>query len=321
MSRDQSKSPASPFHAGEVELQRQVGAAERMHAVGRRAVRDFMPEQHREFFAQLPFVVIGAVDEDGAIWATVAEGEPGFMVSPDPKTLQISATRDGSDPADSGMGDGAEVGLLGIELHTRRRNRMNGRLRRQGPHGFEVSVEQSFGNCPKYIQLRDFSLAEVGANAHAAATELSRLDRRAREMIQSADTFFVASYVDLPDGRRQVDVSHRGGKPGFVRIHENDVLTIPDFAGNHFFNTLGNILANGRAGLLFIDFEAGDLLQLSGDAQVILDSPEIAAFEGSERAWAVRPRRIVHRAGAARLRWRAHEDWLSPFSRMTGSWR
>jgi uncharacterized protein len=319
--QSQPKSRASPFHAGEVELQRHIGAAERMDAIGRKVVRDFMPDQHRDFFAQLPFIVMGAVDREGDAWATLAEGDPGFVVSPDPRTLRISAMRDGTDPADSGLGDGADVGLLGIELHTRRRNRMNGRLRREGADLFAVSVEQSFGNCPKYIQLRDFSFADARGRAPPAATELSRLDQRAREMIQSADTLFVASYVDLADGRRQVDVSHRGGKPGFVRVDESGGLTIPDFAGNHFFNTLGNILANGRAGLLFIDFERGDLLQLTGDAKVVLDSPEIAAFEGCQRAWSVRPRRIVYRAGATRLRWRAHGDWLSPFARMTGAWQ
>ncbi|HEX5999286.1 MAG TPA: hypothetical protein VFZ16_07800, partial [Hyphomicrobiaceae bacterium] len=197
-------SRASPFHAGEVELQRLTGAAERMDAVGRKAVRDFMPDQHRDFFAQLPFILMGAVDREGAVWATLAAGEPGFVTSPDPKTLRINAMRDGADPADSGVGDGADVGLLGIELHTRRRNRMNGRLRREGADRFMVGVEQSFGNCAKYIQLRDFSFAAADGYPHATATELNWLDGRAREMIRSADTLFVASYVDLADGRRQV---------------------------------------------------------------------------------------------------------------------
>ncbi|MDT1852839.1 FAD-binding oxidoreductase, partial [Acinetobacter baumannii] len=90
------------------------------------------------------------------------------------------------------------------------------------------------------------------------------------------------SYADRTDGagRRQVDVSHRGGKAGFVRVADDGTLTIPDFDGNLFFNTLGNIVVNGKAGLLFVDFASGDLLQMSGDAEVIFDSPEIAAFQG-----------------------------------------
>ena len=132
-------------------------------------------------------------------------------------------------------------------------------------------------------------------------------------MIAAADAFFVATYADRED-RRQVDVSHRGGKAGFVRIAEDGTLTIPDFNGNLFFSTLGNILLNGKAGLVFIDYASGDMLQMTGDAEVILDSPEIAAFQGAERLWTFRPRRIVRRPGALALRWSFREDGWSPNS-------
>lgn len=320
MDRDDTAHTPSPFHAGELHLQQQVGAAEKMDAIGRRVIRDHMPDQHRDFFAQLPFLLIGAVDPAGDAWATLATGDPGFMHSPDAKTLQVRAARDDADPADAGLDDGASVGLLGIELHTRRRNRLNGRLHRSGVDGFAVTVEHSFGNCPKYIQLRDFHFAEDARDARPPAQTLDRLGARAREMIGAADTFFVASYADRDDGTRQVDVSHRGGKPGFVRVDERDHLSIPDFTGNQLFNTLGNIWLNGQAGLLFVDFDTGDLLQLAGDAHVVLDSPEIGAFAGSERMWTFQPRRIVYRAAASRLRWRARTDGLSPFLRTTGSW-
>jgi ferredoxin-NADP reductase/predicted pyridoxine 5'-phosphate oxidase superfamily flavin-nucleotide-binding protein len=148
---------------------------------------------------------------------------------------------------------------------------------------------------------------------------LTDLDANARALIAQADAFFVATYADR-ETRRQVDVSHRGGKAGFVRIGQDSVLTIPDFDGNLFFSTLGNILLNGKAGLVFIDFATGDLLQMSGDAEVILDSPEIAAFQGAERLWTFTPRRIVRRRNALALRWTFSADGWSPSSLMTGDW-
>lgn len=317
---DEATVPASPFHEGELILQRQAGAAERMDMLGRRVVRRYMPDQHRAFFEQLPFLLLGAVDHAGDAWASLVTGAAGFATSPDPHTLQVRAAVDEDDPVAPGLTSGAGVGLLGIELHTRRRNRMNGRLASAGPDGIIVHVEHSFGNCPKYIQLRDVEVGQAAPRCRPESRELSGLDRETRERIARADTFFVASYVDLEDGTRQVDVSHRGGKPGFVHVGGNDVLTIPDFAGNLHFNTLGNIVANGKAGLLFVDFETGDLLQLTGEAQVIHEEPESGAFEGSERRWTFRPRRIVHRAAATTLRWRSREDGLSPFLRTTGSW-
>jgi ferredoxin-NADP reductase/predicted pyridoxine 5'-phosphate oxidase superfamily flavin-nucleotide-binding protein len=317
-----SAATPSPWHPGEIAIQKAFGVDERMDGVGRRVVRDHMPERHRQFFAQLPFVVAGAVDERGDPWATLLAGPPGFMRAPDAKTLSMSRARDPLDPADAGMNDGASIGLLGIELHTRRRNRMNGAIRRDGANvGFDVAVEHSFGNCPQYIQLRDFEFVRDPAVPSPVQPVMSdALSPRAKAMIAGADTFFVASYFDREDGHRQVDVSHRGGKPGFVRLTEDGSLTIPDFAGNLFFNTLGNILVNGRAGLVFADFETGDVLQLAGDAEVLLDSHETAAFQGAERLWRFTPRRIVYRAGALPLRWKARSEGASPNSLMTGDW-
>lgn len=316
-----SETPApSPWHAGERHLQDHTGVAARMDLVGRKVIRDYMPDQHREFFAQLPFLVAGAVDAQGDPWAGILEGEPGFAASPDPHTLRIAAMPDTDDPLRAGLGPGKAVGLLGIELHTRRRNRMNGRIQAWDGKRFDVAVAQSFGNCPQYIQSRDFYFSRSPSLRFAAALPgQAGLDAAARALIAASDTFFVASYVDREDGDggRSVDVSHRGGKPGFVRV-DGDVLTIPDFSGNRFFNTLGNLVANPVAGLLFIDFERGDLLQLSGRAEVVLDGPEIAQFQGAERLWRVHVRRVVRRPGALALRWR-FESW-SPTALATGRW-
>jgi uncharacterized protein len=217
------------------------------------------------------------------------------------------------------MNDGDSVGALGIDLSTRRRNRLNGTLRRNGPEGFAIEVIQSFGNCPRYIHNRN---PEFTRDAETPATSppqiSSSLDAHARAMITEADTFFVASYVDAEGGTRQVDVSHRGGKPGFVRIDADGTLTVPDFNGNLYFNTLGNFVVNPRAGLVFVDFSTGDELQLTGDARVILDSPEIAAFHGAERLWQFKPRRAIFRKEALPLRW--SDGGASPHSLRTGDW-
>ncbi|WP_343550884.1 pyridoxamine 5'-phosphate oxidase family protein [Pantoea sp.] len=304
------------WHQGEIALQQQAGVAERMAEVGQRVVRDHMPDQHRDFYAQLPFIVAGSVDAHGDAWATLLEGQPGFIFSPNATTLDIAARPDASDPAAAGMQDGAPIGLLGIELHTRRRNRMNGVLQAIGG-GFRVQVEQSFGNCPRYIQLRDFRFARDPAEPYRGEVEkLAALDDAARATIANADAFYVATYA-----AQSVDASHRGGKPGFVRVAQDGLLTIPDFNGNLFFNTLGNIYQNGKAGLLFVDYASGDTLQLSGDAEVIFDSPEIAAFQGAERLWTFRPRRIVRRRAALALRWQTQPDGAAPSALMTGDWQ
>lgn len=294
----------SPWHAGEQALQLNANVLERMDMVGRKVVRDHLIEQHMGFYGLLPFMVLGAVDGDGDVWASLRAGDPGFVQAEDARHLRLDIAIDPADPAQAGLAQGESIGLLGIDLLTRRRNRLNGRLQRADDQGLSVTVEQSFGNCPQYIHKRQFAFARDPASAGNGEVQwLSELDPQARDLIGNAATFFVATYVDLPQRGRQVDVSHRGGTAGFVRINADGSLTVPDFMGNQFFNTLGNMQLNPRAGLLFIDFETGDMLQMSGEARVDLDSAQLPAFAGAERLWHFVPRRIVRRRDAVALRW------------------
>ncbi|RFB96797.1 flavin-nucleotide-binding protein [Rhizobium leguminosarum bv. trifolii] len=304
MPEQTSQDATSPWHQGELAMQRSVGVVERMDGPGRNFVRKAMPEQHRAFFPMLPFIVLGAVDAKGDVWATLRAARPGFLSSPDPEILDVDLPRDRVDPAEAGLEHGDAIAMLGIQLETRRRNRLNGVIRRTDAEAFRVRVGQSFGNCPQYIQPRSCVFArDPDRPTTAPPLHAAELDDRMRGMILDADTFFVASYVDRDHGERQMDVSHRGGYPGFVHLGADGVLTIPDFSGNRFFNTLGNFLVNPRAGLVFIDFETGDMLQMAGKAEVVLDSPDITGFPNAERLWRFTPEKIVLRPDALPLRW------------------
>lgn len=311
--------PAEAFHAGEQALQERAGVRARMADAGTRVIRDHMPEQHREFFALVPFILTGTVDSQGQPWAGVLAGEEGFISSPDPRELLIRARPLPHDPLGETLRDGAPIGLLGIQQHTRRRNRMNGIAHLRGD-AIAVRVGQSFGNCPKYIQAREPRFDGAAANA-VLAYEGAGLDAAGAEMIARADTFFIATAVASPgadsDVRHGVDVSHRGGKPGFVRV-EGSRLTVPDFVGNAFFNTLGNIAVQPKAGLLFMDFGSGDALYAAVEAEVIWEGPEVESFAGAQRLLKMH---VVHsrRVGAALpLRWGTAEE--SPFLAATGEW-
>ncbi|WP_288350532.1 pyridoxamine 5'-phosphate oxidase family protein [uncultured Thalassospira sp.] len=310
-----------PWHQGEIRMQELAGVREEMVDVGKRVFLNHLIEQHRQFYPQLPFAVFGTVDENDDVWATLRANHPGFLISEDPNHLIVKLPRDSSDPANSGMEDGQAIGMIGIELHTRRRNRLNGKIIRQSDDQFAIRVGHSFGNCPQYIRRRNFKFVGDPFTVPSLHPETStELTTRARDMIAKADTFFVATFVDRDGKTREIDVSHRGGKPGFVRLDSQGTLTIPDFAGNLFFNTLGNILSNPKAGLVFADFANGDLLQLTGDAEVITEGPEIDAFLGAERLWRVFPRKMVWRESALPIRWHTTENSISPNSLLTGDW-
>jgi len=291
----------SPFHPGEQALQARVGRRDAVERAGRRMILDYMPEEHRAFFASLPLVLVGSVDGTGRPWASLLQGEPGFLASPDARTLRISAKPAVDDPLAKNLSAGAPLGLLGIEFHTRRRNRMNGTVTQLDSQGFEVGVDQSFGNCPKYIQAR----APVGfrePSPGVSRREDALLSARAAGIVARADTFFIASAAPGAG----VDVSHRGGKPGFVRTTsdgDRTLLTAPDFAGNSLFNTFGNLALEPRCGLLFADFSSGDLLQLTGRAEIVWNGPELEAFAGAQRLLRFEVEEGVLREGALALRW------------------
>lgn len=320
----------SHFHRGELEMQASAGAGDRWQGPAGAFIRDAMPEQHRRFFSQLPTLFVGSVDGNGQPWASVLDGPPGFVGSPDPRHLSIAPHWRVDDPLVEGLKLDAPVGLLGLEPHTRRRNRMNGTVTSIAPSGFVVQVDQSYGNCPRYIQARTAHLPVADAERRDAPAlpappaaapsdaysttprELdAALDPPSRSLIETTDTVFIASAAADPHGHDPlsgVDVSHRGGRAGFVKIDRAPggcVLTLPDYPGNQMFNTLGNLRVNPRAGLLMIDYERGDLLHLIADAEIVTDVAQTASHDGAQRLLRLTVRGGRFRPRALPLRWSA----------------
>ncbi|KQP12850.1 pyridoxamine 5'-phosphate oxidase family protein [Pseudorhodoferax sp. Leaf267] len=292
------------FHAGERALQTRAGSREWLAQVGARIMRNEMPEQHRAFFAELPFLVVGTVDAACQPWASLLAGPPGFLRSPDARHLDVAAAPLWGDVLHDTLAQGAPIGLLGIAPHTRRRNRMNGTVHGLRPDGFTVEVGQSFGNCPKYMQPREARYVE-SLPPSPRLVRADRLDEAGRRIVAQADTFFIATAASGAHAAGGVDVSHRGGAPGFVRVQPDGSLLVPDYPGNQFFNTLGNLHLDPRAGLLFVDVETGALLQLAVTAELLWADAASFAATGIERALhlRVRAQRLIE--GALPLQWRS----------------
>ncbi|RFU44824.1 pyridoxamine 5'-phosphate oxidase family protein [Paraburkholderia sp. DHOC27] len=312
----------SPFHAGELAAQQRAGVRERMDVDARKGIRNYMPDQHRAFYAEQPFMVLGGIDANGQPWATLRVGQPGFISTPDARTLRIAGHALAGDPLADAWQVGSLVGGLGIQPATRRRNRVNGVITAMDAGAITVAVSQSFGNCAKYIQSRTPVYDAASDNAPASlkpveiATALNDADRA---LIARADTLFIASANARREAGygRGADVSHRGGKPGFVRI-DGDTLTLPDFIGNNFFNTIGNLLEDPRAGLLVPGFDSGDLLYLAVEAEIVWEGAEVASFTAAERLIRFHVREVRRTRHALPFHWSAVQ--FAPQLAKTGSW-
>ncbi|WP_017444539.1 pyridoxamine 5'-phosphate oxidase family protein [Gayadomonas joobiniege] len=287
----------SPFHDGERHLQTQIKVQDKIASVGASYVRDYLPLQHRNFYHQLAMIFTAWMDHRGHVWASVLCNPAGFIKSPDEQHLQIVASPLPCDPLNQ-LSTGDHLGLLGLSFHNQRRNRANGWVTKRSSESIQIKIKQTFGNCPKHIKQRfaqhrtDFRL-----NPHTCKT-VQGLDNSAVELIKNADTFFVASAsgqkFSIQRASDGLDISHRGGPAGFIQMISDRTLLIPDYKGNQFFNTLGNILLYPQAGLLFIDFNKGHLLSLSGTAQLLpnvqpsssaLQRPQNWSFTINQGVW------------------------------------
>ncbi len=139
-------------------------------------------------------------------------------------------------------------------------------------------------------------------------------------LIAAADTFFIASAYSGSEeaAHHGIDASHRGGRPGFVRVDGERHLTFPDFGGNRYFNTIGNLLVEPRCGLVFVDFATGTTVQIAARAEIVWEGPELAAFAGAERLVRLAIERVLTRPHALPLRWAFRE--YSPVLEKTGRW-
>jgi hypothetical protein len=288
-------------------VQRRAGVADLADRVGRSIRRD-LPPAARTFLAERRWLVIGALDPDQRPWPAIRAGAPGFAHAIDERTVRIAATAPAGDPLEGdALRPGALAGLIALDPATRRRLRFNGRVAANDRDGLVLEADQVFSNCPKYIQRRDERPAGDAVVVPGTVAVAAALSEAQRDLVRATDTFFIAS------GRpgEGVDVSHRGGMPGFVRV-DGHRLTWPDYGGNAMFNTLGNLHAHPHAGLLVPRFDAGGALILIGRAAVDWSPAHASAFAGAERVVTMEIERVVEQAGVLPVSFQLRE--YSPFN-------
>ncbi|MCY0939860.1 pyridoxamine 5'-phosphate oxidase family protein [Streptomyces antarcticus] len=304
---------ATGYHPGELLVQHRADlAGEATFSLG--AIGESVPAVAADFLAEQPMIILGGTDRAGRVWATQLTGDPGFLRSPDPRTLIIDALPLPEDPladllgpadAPAGTADAerpVRLGMIAIEPATRRRMRLNGRAF-PGVGGLHVALDQVIANCPKYLQKRDFRILRADdAQARAAArtvTSGTALSAAQQRTVREADTFFVATASDSGDA----DASHRGGNPGFVQVLSPTRLRWPDYIGNAMFLTLGNLALNPAAGILFPNWTTGSVLHLSGTAHTVWDEEERSRVPGAQRLVEFSVTDVREISAASPLRW------------------
>ncbi|WP_299661303.1 pyridoxamine 5'-phosphate oxidase family protein [uncultured Psychromonas sp.] len=274
-----NKLVVNSWHQGELSVQKRAGTAQKMAEIGPKFIREFMPQQHRDFFQSLSMIYIGYSDSKSETRASLLFGEPGFITSSSETTLQINTQYSLNDFNNNHLNVGDRIGLLGIEFISKRRNRLNVIITDINQKNIQVKVLQSYGNCPKYIQPK-ILVTNPHYDTKSTSSTVS-LTQNIQELIINADAFFIASRFD--DGQalnnRGVDISHRGGVAGFITINEKGQLLVPDYVGNGFFNTLGNLLENPIASLLFCDWQQGHAYQITVSSEILWSEQRLQSIQ------------------------------------------
>lgn len=270
----------SVFHEGERMVQKRIGVQAIADSMGR-MIQPFVPQGFDLFMEEQSIVVIASTDASGSLWASLITGLPGMIQVKNPKTIEIHTRFIIQDPFMANMKHNGNVGLIVIDFAHQIRIRVNGIAKFTDDHTLSVNVEQVYGNCPKHIQMRSLSPNDRRLELIQTSGRLGKLTPEQSRWIREADTFFIAS--SGPEGK--TDASHRGGNPGFIKVLGDDALVFPDYRGNMLFNTLGNIQINPNTGILFLDFNKGRTLQLTGRSKIIWDvsEEETLRFPGAQR--------------------------------------
>lgn len=297
------------FHPGELAAQTCAGQSAIANRNLSMLTKTVVPGA-RSFLEQQYMVVVGVADSAGRPWASILFGRLGFIHSHDGTAVQIDlkeSERDPEDPFWFVLTDKSELGMLFIELTTRRRYRVNGTVSRLDKQGLEVGIREAYPNCPKYIQRRRLeSIGDIALPSKSSGG--MALQDGICSIIDKADTIFVASHHSTSGA----DASHRGGNPGFVRIIDDKTLLIPEFHGNSLFNTLGNFKIDARAGLCIPDFANSALLQLTGKAEVLWNvSDPTNQTGGTGRFWKFEIQNWTLRSTPRSLEWAFDE--ASPY--------
>ena len=296
----------SKFHSGEIEVQTRAGVRDLAQRVSR-VISPTLPTNAQYFLEIQSMVVVGSLDSNNRLQVSVLTGKLGFIQALDESTIRIDAMPFDDDPLIENLRKKNEIGLLAIDLANRNRLKVKGEAQLKSST-IHVTTKRAYAQCPKYIQAREVGSISSEIRAKQTIQRSENMGNDLQKFIAVADTFFIATYHQ----ESGIDVSHRGGNPGFIKVLNQNKIVFPDYSGNSMFNTLGNISVNPGTSLLFIDFQNGSTIQLTGEANIIWDDDRVEEFAGAERIIEFEISGVEYTLGAVPPKWRFYD--YSPFN-------
>ncbi|KAF1925071.1 uncharacterized protein M421DRAFT_70768 [Didymella exigua CBS 183.55] len=246
-----------------------------------------------------PLLAFGTLDNEARPWTALWGGAPGFSGPIGDDFVGTRTLVDGKyDPVVQALvgggekgemvrpeGEGKMISGLALDLVTRKRVKLAGKMAAGSLRSVEVEVEegaespadapptqdqiqlvteieQSMGNCPKYMNQYEIHPALLAPSVLSSGPSLSP---EAASLVERADMLFLST-----SGGADMDTNHRGGAPGFIRTISASRIVYPEYSGNRLYQSLGNLQLNPLIGVTIPDFETGNVLYTTGRASILI---------------------------------------------------
>jgi uncharacterized protein len=306
-------------HDGELKVQRRRQVPPQLSASVAQAIHDEMPRQLVQFYRGLSFLPLGVIDAEGRPWATVLCNPD--ISAPTSERLQVRARVNADDPfikAVTSTNPGPFAGVA-IDFTNRMRVKLAGVVEAAAIDAEQtltltLRANEHMGNCPKYITVRQLRATRRSPRTTALGRALSD---QAKAVLHQASTAFIATrHVDRDPRETDMGFNHRGGPPGFLKTfddHRGTHLVLPDYSGNRFYQSLGNVETDPVLGVAVPDFATGALVQVTGRAQNLFDAEAAEVMPGTSLVTVITIDEAFFTSGALDLELIGVEQ-LSPYN-------
>lgn len=229
------------FHPGEIAVQHLAGTRGAAEELGQVLAKELPVDKGniRQLLFSMRLLFVASVTPQKRVWVSPIFGPEGFVRAPSAKNLEVDIASN-LHPGDVlwsiAKNANTALGVLALNFERRVRWRTNGVLARglgTSAEVLEMAVKEAFPNCPKYIARRVVDPVSSGlpplSTVPEEALDISYAERAHltdddSALIQAADTFFLGTFAEDAGA----DVSHRGGRPGFVRVRSSTEIEFSD---------------------------------------------------------------------------------------------
>lgn len=250
------------FHEGEYHIQEIRGVRSDSDSLSS-MIKKNLPIIAIDFLKNLNFSVISFSTNQKNIFSSLVYDINSFIEIKNDNEIVISLNKRTYIPKNFFKENLINIGFIGLDFKRAMRIRINGKGKIKDNKLF-ITIDEVYSNCPKHIYRRILQ-GEIKASKRSEITEYKEINKEFKNIISNANTFFLAS----SHKEKGLDISHKGGKRGFVTVLSSTKVEFEDVIGNNLFNSLGNIYTNPYISMIFINFEENRTYHIKGIAKII----------------------------------------------------